>query len=148
MFSANLMVNRSSLEIFLDEIRQRDERPKDLPPALPLRPTSRGRLPSWRRPLPVHLNLERGAPRSLLSNSVEGEDEEDEQTRKNERDVEQLAESPCLKTSDLVRYEKRVQIDDGSDSPAFSLPPAVGGVIKYSMNEVIINLLIVLNLHT
>ncbi|CAL9068390.1 unnamed protein product [Musa banksii] len=136
MFSANVMVNRSSLEIFLDEIRQRDERPKDLPPALPLRPTSRGRLPSWRRPLPVHLNLEIGAPRSLLSNSVEGEDEEDEQTRKNERDVEQLAESPCLKTPDLVRYEKRVQIDDGSDSPAFSLPPAVGGVIKYSMNEV------------
>ncbi|CAL9125648.1 unnamed protein product [Musa textilis] len=136
MFSANVMVNRSSLEIFLDEIRQRDERPKDLPPALPLRPTSRGRLPSWRRPLPVHLNLERGAPGSLSSNSVEGEDEEDEQARKNERDVEQLAESPCLKTPDLVRYEKRVQIDDGSDSPAFSLPPAVGGVIKYAMNEV------------
>ncbi|RWW33341.1 hypothetical protein BHE74_00007917 [Ensete ventricosum] len=133
MLSANVMVNRSSLEIFLDEIRQRDERPKDLPPALPLRPTSRGRLPRWRRPLPVHLNLERGAPRSLLSNSVEGEDE---QTPNNERDVEQLAESPCLITPDLVRYEKRMQIDDGSGSPALSLPPPVGGVIKDAMNEV------------
>ncbi|RRT39896.1 hypothetical protein B296_00036510 [Ensete ventricosum] len=132
MLSANVMVNRSSLEIFLDEIRQRDERPKDLPPALPLRPTSRGRLPRWRRPLPVHLNLERGAPRSLLSNSVEGEDE---QTPNNERDVEQLAESPCLITPDLVRYEKRMQIDDGSGSPALSLPPPVGGVIKDAMNE-------------
>ncbi|KAJ8509871.1 hypothetical protein OPV22_000305 [Ensete ventricosum] len=133
MLSANVMVNRSSLEIFLDEIRQRDERPKDLPPALPLRPTSRGRLPRWRRPLPVHLNLERGAPRSLLSNSVEGEDE---QTPNNERDVEQLVESPCLITPDLVRHEKRMQIDDGSGSPALSLPPPVGGVIKDAMNEV------------
>ncbi|KAI3427532.1 uncharacterized protein J3R85_009358 [Psidium guajava] len=48
-------VARSSLEEMLDSLRRRDEveKPKDLPPALPARPSSRARLPSARRSLPV-----------------------------------------------------------------------------------------------
>ncbi|KAK9674026.1 hypothetical protein RND81_12G206000 [Saponaria officinalis] len=48
-------VVRSSLEEMLENLRRRDEKqtPKDLPPALPSRPTSRARLPSSRRSLPV-----------------------------------------------------------------------------------------------
>lgn len=53
--SPNLMT-RSSLEEMLDSLRQRDEndKPKDIPPALPSRPkaTSRARLPSLKRSLP------------------------------------------------------------------------------------------------
>ncbi|KAJ0974888.1 hypothetical protein J5N97_016853 [Dioscorea zingiberensis] len=48
---------RSSLEEMLDSLRRRDEQPKDLPPALPARPTSRGRLPSARRSLPVDFKI-------------------------------------------------------------------------------------------
>ncbi|CAL9058063.1 unnamed protein product, partial [Musa banksii] len=148
------MVVRSSLEIMLDAIRQRDERPKDLPPALPVRPTSRGRLPTSKRSLPVNLKLESSAARSLLTKSMNWEDKKEEQTRrsginvvlKNEvfgskiiSDVEQLVESAYIKMPNLVSYEERVQVADGTD-----LPPLVvtnnsidrGGTIKYAMNEV------------
>eukprot|EP01018_Ginkgo_biloba_P035674 Gb_06921 [translate_table: standard] len=37
---------RSTLEEMLESIKKRDERPKDIPPALPQRPTSKARLPS------------------------------------------------------------------------------------------------------
>ncbi|XP_057512344.1 myosin-2-like [Actinidia eriantha] len=45
---------RSSLELMLDAIRQRDEQPTDAPPALPVRPVSKARLPPARRGLPVN----------------------------------------------------------------------------------------------
>lgn len=52
-------VARSSLEEMLDSLRRRDEaeKPKDLPPALPARPSSRARLPSARRSLPVNFSV-------------------------------------------------------------------------------------------
>ncbi|KAL5698405.1 hypothetical protein ACHQM5_029448 [Ranunculus cassubicifolius] len=40
---------RSSLEEMLDCIKHRDDKPRDLPPALPVRPASRARLPSPRK---------------------------------------------------------------------------------------------------
>lgn len=51
---------RSSLEEMLDSLRRRDEeeKPKDLPPALPARPTSRGRLPPARRSLPKSFKVD------------------------------------------------------------------------------------------
>ncbi|KAF7836776.1 myosin-2-like isoform X1 [Senna tora] len=52
---------RSSLEEMLDSLRRRDEeekKPKDLPPALPARPTSRARLPSARRSLPNNFKVD------------------------------------------------------------------------------------------
>ena len=45
---------RSSLELMLDAIRQRDEQPTDAPPVLPVRPVSKARLPPARRGLPVN----------------------------------------------------------------------------------------------
>jgi hypothetical protein len=69
VFEAEIRVNlemlspatmaRSSLEEMLDSLRQRDEvgKPKDLPPALPARPTSRARLPSARRSLPNNFRV-------------------------------------------------------------------------------------------
>lgn len=53
-------IARSSLEEMLDSLRRRDEEenPKDLPPALPARPTSRGRLPPARRSLPKSFKVD------------------------------------------------------------------------------------------
>lgn len=52
--SSTPMLVRSSLEEMLDSLRRRDENeiPKDLPPALPARPTSKARRPSNKRLLP------------------------------------------------------------------------------------------------
>ncbi|CAK7327540.1 unnamed protein product [Dovyalis caffra] len=53
-------VTRSSLEEMLDSLRRRDdalEKSKDLPPALPARPTSRARLPSARHSLPTDFKV-------------------------------------------------------------------------------------------
>ncbi|XP_057956923.1 myosin-2 [Malania oleifera] len=57
-------VVRSSLEEMLDSLRRRDEteKPKDLPPALPARPTSRARLPSARKSLPNNFKVGDDAP--------------------------------------------------------------------------------------
>ncbi|KAI3869343.1 hypothetical protein MKX03_014521 [Papaver bracteatum] len=51
---------RSSLEEMLDSLRKRDEKPKDTPPALPVRPTSKARLPSARRSLPINFKIGNG----------------------------------------------------------------------------------------
>ncbi|KAG6607855.1 Myosin-2, partial [Cucurbita argyrosperma subsp. sororia] len=49
-------IARSSLEEMLDSLRRRDEidKPKDAPPALPSRPTSKARTPPVGRALPVN----------------------------------------------------------------------------------------------
>ncbi|CAL5062174.1 unnamed protein product [Urochloa decumbens] len=66
MLSAAVMApaaatQKSSLEVLLETIKKRDEQPKDAPPALPARPTCRGRLPTTRRPsLPAGFKLENG----------------------------------------------------------------------------------------
>ncbi|KAK6229517.1 hypothetical protein SCA6_018468 [Theobroma cacao] len=51
---------KSSLEEMLDSLRRRDEaeKPKDLPPALPARPTSKARLPPARRSLPTNFKVD------------------------------------------------------------------------------------------
>ena len=51
---------KSSLEEMLDSLRRLDEaaKPKDLPPALPSRPTSKARLPSARRSLPTNFRID------------------------------------------------------------------------------------------
>ncbi|KAM6553591.1 hypothetical protein CsatB_014353 [Cannabis sativa] len=53
------LIVRSSLEEMLDSLRRKDEdeKPKDLPPALPARPTSKGRLPPARRSLPNNFKV-------------------------------------------------------------------------------------------
>ncbi|WJX73410.1 Myosin-2, variant 3 [Trifolium repens] len=53
-------IARSSLEEMLDSLRRRDEeeKPKDLPPALPSRPMSRGRLPPAKRSLPKSFKVD------------------------------------------------------------------------------------------
>ncbi|XP_074311049.1 myosin-2-like [Silene latifolia] len=62
MLTSPSMAVRSSLEEMLDNLRRKDEEglSGDLPPALPSRPTSRARLPSSRRSLPVGFKIAGG----------------------------------------------------------------------------------------
>ncbi|OMP04597.1 IQ motif, EF-hand binding site [Corchorus olitorius] len=59
---------KSSLEEMLESLRRRDEaeKPKDLPPALPSRPTSKARLPSARRSLPTNFRVDADGQIGLL----------------------------------------------------------------------------------
>ncbi|KAL9270038.1 Myosin-2-like protein [Drosera capensis] len=57
MLSVSPTMGKSSLEEMLDNLRQRDEKPKDMPPALPSRPVSKARLPRSRRALPVSFGV-------------------------------------------------------------------------------------------
>ncbi|EMS56234.1 Myosin-2 heavy chain [Triticum urartu] len=63
---------KSSLEALLETIKKRDERPKDEPPALPARPTCRGRLPRARRsPTPPRVHLEDGVAEGAAADTDE-----------------------------------------------------------------------------
>ncbi|KAL9252357.1 Myosin-1-like protein [Drosera capensis] len=53
MLSVSPTMGKSSLEEMLDNLRQRDDKPKDMPPALPSRPVSKAWLPRSRRAFPV-----------------------------------------------------------------------------------------------
>ncbi|KAK9268785.1 hypothetical protein L1049_000548 [Liquidambar formosana] len=70
-------ITRSSLEEMLDSLQRRDEneKSKDLPPALPARPTSRGRLPPARRSLPINFKVGE-APAPEQSPEVSRENDE------------------------------------------------------------------------
>ncbi|KAG1368196.1 Myosin-2 heavy chain [Cocos nucifera] len=131
------MVARSSLEVMLDAIRQMDEQPKDAPPALPVRPTSRGRLPSSKRSLPVNFKFESGAPKILLKDSLKKEENIKHQPLMEDRGVlfksgifgskriakvEQPEESPYAKMPELESCEERA---DQSDSLDFAAPSPV-----------------------
>ncbi|KAG6502313.1 hypothetical protein ZIOFF_042205 [Zingiber officinale] len=88
--------DRSTLEAMLDAIRQGDEQPKDLPPALPARPTSRGRLPTSRRFVSARPNHEASDPGM------------------NDKDVAVsqsgiFGSKKCLGIPELLRYEETVQ---------------------------------------
>lgn len=78
MLSTTTMLARSSLEEMLDSLRRRDECdiPKDLPPALPARPTSRARLPSARRSLPTNFKVGDGGAPSECNGKEEGKRKE------------------------------------------------------------------------
>ncbi|KQK15762.1 myosin-3 isoform X2 [Brachypodium distachyon] len=64
-------VQKSSLEVLLETIKKRDEQPKDVPPALPARPTCRGRLPTARRsPTPPRVHLENCMAEGVVTDTV------------------------------------------------------------------------------
>ncbi|KAK4285989.1 hypothetical protein QN277_002610 [Acacia crassicarpa] len=78
---------RSSLEEMLESIRLRgeEEKPKDLPPALPARPTSRARRPSARRSLPNKFRVE--GDEHAITSSKNNSNAKAKETKKKEGDV-------------------------------------------------------------
>ncbi|WVZ66362.1 hypothetical protein U9M48_015595 [Paspalum notatum var. saurae] len=130
---------KSSLEVLLETIRKRDEQPKDAPPALPARPTCRGRLPTTRRPsLPAGFKLENGmAPgaaveTALVDNKPDAEKEIAALEAKEEKPVkgrifgtkrkfpnaEVLEESPYVNESHEERKGTAICMDPPSVSSA------------------------------
>uniref|UniRef100_A0A7N1A3X8 Uncharacterized protein n=2 Tax=Kalanchoe fedtschenkoi TaxID=63787 RepID=A0A7N1A3X8_KALFE len=91
--SYNAPFVRSSLEEMLESLQRKDDKPVDLPPALPSRPSSKARLPSSRKSLPVNFKVgdENGA------GSIDDKDEFMRGgfgRRRKKKDVEQPGESP------------------------------------------------------
>lgn len=109
------MIVRSSLEEMLDSLRRRDEeeKPKDLPPALPARPASKARLPPARRSLPTNFKVgdEDDSPPDCLPS---GNDE----TKRKENDSG--SERNCF-GSKKMRKNQNV-----AESPYASAPPEIG----------------------
>nr|CAD1819334.1 unnamed protein product [Ananas comosus var. bracteatus] len=104
------LVGRSSLEVMLDTLRQRDEQPKDFPPALPARPTSRGRLPSSRRSLQIGLKLDMSSsPKKFLVESTKKEESIGEQSPKKGKEV--------LFRSGIFGNKRICKVDEGEESP-------------------------------
>ncbi|KAA3453009.1 myosin-2-like [Gossypium australe] len=68
---------KSSLEEMLESLRRQDEvdKPKDLPPALPVRPTSKARLPSARRSLPTNFKVDANGVDGAVLSAVKGKEE-------------------------------------------------------------------------
>lgn len=122
------MIVRSSLEEMLDSLRRRDEdeKPKDLPPALPARPASRGRLPPARRSLPTNFKVDSdgSVPESLPS------PKEETKRRKNDLGLkrnsfgskkvkrEQTVESPYVSPPE----ENKLELTGGLDQAATVTP--------------------------
>ncbi|XP_043688998.1 myosin-2-like isoform X2 [Telopea speciosissima] len=100
---------RSSLEEMLESLRRRDERPKDIPPALPTRPTSRARLPTARRSLPLNFKVGDSANECLPNVSKEKEEKgRDRGLRRGDR----------ISASRRVSFgSKKMKVDRPSESP-------------------------------
>lgn len=122
-------ITRSSLEEMLDSIRRRDEQPKDVPPALPVRPTSRARLPSSRRSLPINFKIGDKLPEYLPNESGDSEEKKVVQTEEKEQrsevfeskklsKVESPAESPYIRMVGTENYEQR--LEEMKDVPSSS----------------------------
>ncbi|KAL5548017.1 hypothetical protein UlMin_003248 [Ulmus minor] len=122
------IIVRSSLEEMLDSLRRKDEeeKPKDLPPALPARPTSRGRLPPARRSLPNNFKV--GGNDGVLECLASGKEEmKKEETKRKENDwgvkrnafaskkmkKEQNVESPYVGSPE----ESKIDLKKGAATP-------------------------------
>ncbi|CAK9160195.1 unnamed protein product [Ilex paraguariensis] len=119
---------RSSLEEMLDNLRRRDEKPKDLPPDLPSRPrpTSRARLPRAKRSLPTNFEIDDAEP----PEGSAGCDSKREEVKRSricsfgaEKFKEVLpSESPYAMTSEERKCGQRLEEQDG-----MTLTPASSG---------------------
>lgn len=148
------MIVRSSLEEMLDSLRRKDEedKPKDLPPALPSRPTSRGRLPPARRSLPTNFKVDSDGGTQECSPSVK------EEAKRKEKDLgvkrnsfgskktkrEQNVESPYVLPPEETKIELIGGLDQAPTVAASSALPSraqdldCDDNIAYFINKVIV----------
>ncbi|CAI9088594.1 OLC1v1022970C1 [Oldenlandia corymbosa var. corymbosa] len=127
---------RSSLEEMLDSLRRRDEeeKPKDLPPALPTRPrpTSKTRLPSAKRPLPTSFESGETTEADKLNNCAKKGEKNSRGHRPTNNSFgskkakpEESSESPYIRVPEKNEFEERLEKDDGANlanSAPASLP--------------------------
>ncbi|XP_042450952.1 myosin-1-like [Zingiber officinale] len=130
---------RSSLEVMLDSIRMKEEQPKDLPPALPVRPTARGRLPTSKRSVAVNLKVGQSASEEILRGHVKRDFENEEKMRRGDKEVvfrsgvfdskkvrrlERPEESPYVMMTKLENHGKKVEVNDSRPS-SVALPSSI-----------------------
>lgn len=97
---------RSSLEEMLENLRRKDEdQSKDVPPALPSRPTSKARLPSSRRSLPVGFKV------SAVAEVKRKCDDEEERERGVVEVVEVVGMGSCFKRNSFGSSKKKIKSD-------------------------------------
>ncbi|GFZ12563.1 myosin 2 [Actinidia rufa] len=125
---------RSSLEEMLDSLRRRDEedKPRDLPPALPSRPTSRARLRPARRSLPANFEVDAaGTTAAAPVNSLNQSSKEKEGkwpragSFGGKKDKDLNGESPYVMVAEEKECEQRSEETDRvnlADEPSGSLP--------------------------
>uniref|UniRef100_A0A7N0V7L7 Uncharacterized protein n=2 Tax=Kalanchoe fedtschenkoi TaxID=63787 RepID=A0A7N0V7L7_KALFE len=110
--SYNAPFVRSSLEEMLESLQRRDDKPADLPPALPSRPSSKARLPSSRKSLPVNFKVgDENASSSFRDKEETLRGSFGRRIKK--KDVEQPGESPYAgmigeKRKDGLRVDRSV----------------------------------------
>ncbi|XP_022717027.1 LOW QUALITY PROTEIN: myosin-2 [Durio zibethinus] len=80
---------KSSLEEMLESLRRRDEaeKPKDLPPTLPSRPTSKARLPSVRRSLPTNFKVDENGGKCGENGGILSEVKGKEEGKRKEKEL-------------------------------------------------------------
>lgn len=116
---------RSSLEEMLDSLRRRDDedKPKDLPPALPSRPVSRARLLPARKSLPKNFELD-AAPATLVSQPSKKEEVKGARIGsfggKKDRDLP--GDSPYVEEEDCEMRMEETDPADIAAEPSASLP--------------------------
>lgn len=114
------LITRSSLEEMLDSLRQRDEndKPKDIPPALPSRPkaTSRARLPSLKRSLPSSFEVDNEEHNSKDIRQEERGSKGSRGSSFGNKKVKEIqpGESPYVKATQVKECEQRVAKGDKS----------------------------------
>ncbi|CAL4888790.1 unnamed protein product [Urochloa decumbens] len=128
--AASLTPSLSSMEVMLDALMQRgigkpqEKKPKDeVPPALPTRPTGRGRLPSLQRPAAASPWIHRPPLPSPLPQPQEEEDEEkclvnlelerravkaEEEVKQKEEEMRQKEELIATLRQQVEHYESRL----------------------------------------
>lgn len=137
--AASPSIVRSSLEVMLDSIRMKEEQPKDLPPALPVRPTSRGRLPTSKRSVAINLKVGQSASEEFLKSHAKRDRENEEKMRGGDKEVvfrsgifdrekvrklELPEESPYVKMTKLENYGKKAEVND-SRPCSVALPSSI-----------------------
>ena len=129
-------VARSSLEVMLDSLRKKDEKSQELMPTLPVRPISKGRLPSSRRrPLPVNFNAE--------GNELKDNNKQEVAPKvvifggRKIVNVEQPEESPYSEMPELVSYEERGPKKCGDSEPSSSLSISEGNAVVEKLDYVL-----------
>ncbi|RZR74470.1 hypothetical protein BHM03_00037277 [Ensete ventricosum] len=103
-FPAIPTVARSMLEEMLDALNLREEKPKDVPPALPARPTMKRRLPSSRKSLPMKFSIGRNEAGSSSKDPGVMEEAARSESREFSIGIKASLEDPAAETGDRSSY--------------------------------------------
>lgn len=131
-------VVRSSLEVMLESLKKRDEKPPDSMPALPVRPVSRGRLPSSKRSLLMNSDTQSNGGKEVKKQEVISKGAIFGGGKV--LNGEPMEESPYSKMLELESYEERrpeeVEVLEPPTSPSRTMRIANGKNLECVLRKV------------